>query len=198
MVLDWSGYTGGAIDANGGADVSRPAPRPDADSSSSISDSSQQDMDAGIVTGDVGVPDVYEAGPDDAGATDSPSMSHYNCNLNPGTCQGCCDPENEPDGSHICGGGTSIRACGLDGVKCAVCGSGQECIDGGCVAAPADAAVAPGSPCSNPSDPSGCPTNTCVSSPATAPRACCLPVPPGQCGCVFPFVPFVPGPLNCF
>jgi hypothetical protein len=194
LLLDWNGYTGGA-DASGSND--RPVP-PGPDTGGSRGDSGSRPPDSG--SGNVGEAGASEGGGDEPGPVDEAGaidvgMPQYNCNRNPGTCQGCCDPENEPDGSHICGGGTSTRACGLSGAKCAICASGQDCIDGGCVVAPPDAGVAPGSPCSNPSDPSGCPTSTCLPSGLGPPKACCLPLPPGQCGCVFPFIP---GSLNCY
>jgi hypothetical protein len=191
VLLDWNAFTGGA-DASV-TDDGPVAPRPDARASKG--DGSVPGTDSG--SGNVREAEASEGGVDEAGALDADAggLPHYNCNLSPDTCQGCCDPENEPDGSHICGGGTSTQACGFSGVKCAVCGSGQACIDGGCVLAPADAAIAPGSPCSSSTDPSGCPTIRCFSSPIGPAKACCLPLPPGQCGCV---VPFVPGPINCF
>jgi hypothetical protein len=171
VLLNWDGYSGGALDA--GDDVGT-------DPGSDAADAADAGVDAetgGDVT-DASM-DVGDSRPRDDGGVDA---SKPPC---ASSCGGCCDPNGN------CFGGRSIGTCGNAGARC------TDCANAGQVCALLNAAS--GGICAPPPQDSGPVTMTCT--PQTCPKMLCVPFwqsacckSDQTCGCV---VVIPPGPYPC-
>lgn len=127
LLLDWNGYTGGAVDASVDDDVVEEV-------GNSVPESSAPDVDAGADGPEAAV--VPDAGDDALGTADAADAGDGEAMVDAkpscrAACGGCCDP------SGTCLGGRSATTCGRGGVSCIDCTmTGEECDAGVCAAAP--------------------------------------------------------------